>query len=231
MLEDQKNQLLIHAEAVKRLEQRGRLMASERECESASVGSSSSSSSASSESKSNSSSSANLSSAGSSVVKVSSTTAAAVAASTSSLPSGSSALASASSSSQVNSASAALQPPAHSWTQRPEFQSAASLLSPGRKKYGTIIKAALRFLHSLKPKSVNRSGGSHIVFHFHTGAPVTLVTPHSGGSKDSTKSSSYCTRLYATLHEAALQQFNPPSRLTSTMKINSKYNCYKSSKL
>ena len=49
------------------------------------------------------------------------------------------------------------------------------------------MKAALRFLHSLQPVSVNRGGGSHVVFHFARGGPVTLVQPHAGGrSKDGT---------------------------------------------
>jgi len=103
-------------------------------------------------------------------------------------------------------------------------RSLESLRAPGRKKYGSIIKAALRFLHSLRPVSVNRGGGSHSVFHFARGGPVTLVQPHAGGrSKDGTVGAEYCTRLYQSLHSAALQQLQPggdgsASRLESTVQ-------------
>ena len=108
-------------------------------------------------------------------------------------------------------------PWAHDYHNDEQLRALQSLRLPGRKKFGTIMKAAMRLLHSLKPKSVNRSGGSHTVFHFPSGAPVTLVTPHAGRSKDGTKSGSYCTRLYATLHEVALQRFHavPLSQTTS----------------
>ena len=189
MLEDQRQQLLIHAAAVERLEQRGRLLKGAASTSASSIVASSSVAASSS-----SSSSAAPFMAASGVVSAADSTALA---------------------DRSASSSSALQPPAYSWTQRAEFQSVESLRSPGRKKYGTITKAALRFLHSLKPVRVNMSGGSHLVFHYQSGAPVTLVTPHAGGSKDSTKSSSYCTRLYATLHEAALQQFNPTAAISA----------------
>ena len=210
MLEDQRAQLLIHAEAVKRTEKRGRLMAAEGEP--AALTGNASSGSVTFESKSNATPSATLSSASSSAIKLTSAPSAS-AVSAASSTSSSSTLASASSS--VASSSDALHPPpAYSWTQRPEFKDLQSLRSPGRKKYGTIMKAALRFLHSLKPKSVNRSGGSHVVFHFQSGSPVTLVRPHSGsGSKDGTRSGGYCTRLYEVMHEAALQQFQATGEL------------------
>lgn len=83
-----------------------------------------------------------------------------------------------------------------------------SIRALGRKKYGVIIKCAMRFLHSLNPVTVNRNGGSHIVFHFAKGSPVTLVQPHGGRSKDATQGASYFTRLYQTLHEVALRH-NP----------------------
>jgi len=84
-----------------------------------------------------------------------------------------------------------------------------ALCGTGRKKYDTIVKAAMRFLYSLKPERVNKSGGSHVVFHFGRAGPVTLVQPHSGGSKDNTCSAAYCTRLFAALEQAALVQFDP----------------------
>ena len=44
------------------------------------------------------------------------------------------------------------------------------------------------------------------MFHFAFASTVTLVQPHSGGrSRDGTKSAGYCTRLYQSLHQAALQ--------------------------
>jgi hypothetical protein len=72
-----------------------------------------------------------------------------------------------------------------SWTADAALTDVASLVQTGRRKFGVIVKAALKFLHSLQPTSVNQSG-SHRVFHFGQTGPVTLVLPHSGGrrSKD-----------------------------------------------
>ena len=117
----------------------------------------------------------------------------------------------------TNAASSA----ACSWTAA--HRSLESLRAPGRKKYGPILKAALRFLYSLRPVSVNRGGGSHTVFHFARGGPVTLVQPHAGGrSKDGTVGAGYRTRLYHSLHSVALHQLQlgggEAGRLDSTVQ-------------
>jgi predicted RNA binding protein YcfA (HicA-like mRNA interferase family) len=85
----------------------------------------------------------------------------------------------------------------------------ASLLQTGRRKFGVIVKAALKFLHALQPTSVNQSG-SHRVFHFGQSGPVTLVLPHTGSrSKDGTVSQRYCTQLYKAMQQATMSQFGP----------------------
>jgi len=108
----------------------------------------------------------------------------------------------------TSSSSSTEQAPVYSWTQSKAMQSLESLLTTGRQKYATIVKVGLKVLHSLNPSSVNRSGGSHLVFHYPVGSPVTLVLPHTGGggSKDSTVSAQYCTRLYQRINEAIQQQ-------------------------
>jgi hypothetical protein len=117
------------------------------------------------------------------------------------------------------------------WTNSTEFRSLESVVSAGRVKYRSIVKVALSFLHSLQPISVNRGGGSHVVFHFSKAHPVTLVMPHSGSSKDGTVGPGYHTRLFETLQLAALQQFgwqdpaapplsNQQSRLQSTAQAS-----------
>jgi len=107
-------------------------------------------------------------------------------------------------------AAAAPQAPAYSWTQSKSMQSLESLLTAGRQKYATIVKVGLKVLYSLKPSSVNRSGGRHLVFHYPVGSLVTLVLPHTGGgSNDSTVSAQYCTRLYQRINEAVMRQLNP----------------------
>ena len=105
-----------------------------------------------------------------------------------------------------------------SWTDG--YADLASMLEPGRKKYNVIIKAATRFLYSLRPERINKSGGSHVVFHFGTSSPVTLVRPHASGSKDLTRARHYCTRLYASLQQVALQQFSPPASTDSPAQLN-----------
>jgi hypothetical protein len=99
---------------------------------------------------------------------------------------------------------------AASWTSRPEFRTLASLRAPGRQKYSTICGAALKFLLSLRPARVNRSAGSHIVFHFAKTGPVTLVKQHG---RDDKARAGYATRLYETLSEAALRQFGTKQQL------------------
>ncbi len=93
-----------------------------------------------------------------------------------------------------------------SWTADPRLATLDSLRSPGRVKFGTILKATKRFLAALSPQRVSRSG-SHCVFHFADRGPVTLVLKHSGGSKDSSVSRHYRTQLYETLHRAVLAPF------------------------
>jgi hypothetical protein len=94
-----------------------------------------------------------------------------------------------------------------SWTADAALTDVASLLQTGRRKFGVIVKAAVKFLHSLHPTSVNQSG-SHRVFHFGQTGPVTLVIPHAGRrSKDNTVSRQYCTRLYEAMAQATMSQF------------------------
>jgi hypothetical protein len=96
-----------------------------------------------------------------------------------------------------------------SWTADAALTDVASLLQTGRRKFGVIVKAALKFLHSLQPTSVNQSR-SHRVFHFAQSGPVTLVIPHAGRrSKDSPVSRQYCTRLYEAMQQATMSQFGP----------------------
>jgi hypothetical protein len=96
-----------------------------------------------------------------------------------------------------------------SWTADAALTDVASLLQTGRRKFGVIVKAAVKFLHSLHPTSINQSG-SHRVFHFGQTGPVTLVLPHAGRrSKDGTVSQRYCTRLYKAMQEATMSQFGP----------------------
>jgi predicted RNA binding protein YcfA (HicA-like mRNA interferase family) len=96
-----------------------------------------------------------------------------------------------------------------SWTADAALTDVSSLLQTGRRKFGVIVKAALKFLHSLHPTSVNQSG-SHRVFHFGQTGPVTLVLPHAGRrSKDGTVSQRYCTRLYKAMQQATMSQFGP----------------------
>lgn len=113
----------------------------------------------------------------------------------------------------LSAAAAVPSPPAASWTCSKSLLSLSSLCSVGRVKYATITAAALRFLHTLRPVSVNRKGGSHPVFHFASGPPVTLVRPHGG---DRTISAHAVTRLYQTMHEAAMQQME--GTLTATAR-------------
>jgi len=195
MLADQREQLRLHAEAVQRHEERGRLRLQGKADQG---GSSDGGPSGAAESASN------------SMDKLSNSM------SEMSLPSSADGSSSSVASASVVSSSATAAPAdACSWTA--EHTSLESLRAPGRKKYGTIMKVALRFLHSLRPASVNRNGGSHVVFHFGSGSPVTLVQPHSGGrSKDGTKSAAYCTRLYQSLHAVALQQFGVTAALPSS---------------
>jgi hypothetical protein len=197
MLADQKEQLRLHAEAVQRHEERARLRLKEKEdahCDSGARGQAESSSS-------------------SSVAQLSDAVGALSLSSSWAEGSSSSAATALSSASSAISASAA-SAAACSWTAA--HSSLESLRAPGRKKYGTIMKVALRFLHSLRPVTVNRSGCSHVVFHFSSGRPVTLVQLHAGGrSKDGTKSAVYCTRLYQSLHQAALQRLGMTALPTS----------------
>jgi hypothetical protein len=93
-----------------------------------------------------------------------------------------------------------------SWTADPRMATLDSLRSPGRVKFGTILKATRRFLTALSPHSITQSG-SHRVYHFADRGPVTLVLKHSGGSKDSSVSRHYRTQLYETLHRAVLTPF------------------------
>jgi len=111
----------------------------------------------------------------------------------------------------TSSSSSSNSAPVYSWTQSKAMQSLESLLTAGRQKYATIVKVGLKVLYSLKPSSVNRSGGSHLVFHYPVGSPVTLVLPHTGGggNHDSTKSAQYCTRLYQRINEVVMRQLNP----------------------
>jgi predicted RNA binding protein YcfA (HicA-like mRNA interferase family) len=96
-----------------------------------------------------------------------------------------------------------------SWTADAALTDVASLLQTGRRKFGVIVKAAVKFLHSLHPTSVNQSG-SHRVFHFGQTGPVTLVLPHAGRrSKDGTVSQRYCTQLYKAMQQATMSQFGP----------------------
>jgi predicted nucleic acid-binding protein len=109
--------------------------------------------------------------------------------------------------SSVQAASAAEL--ACSWTADAAMTDVAELLQTGRRKFGVIVKAALKFLHSLHPTSVNQSG-SHRVFHFGQSGPVTLVIPHAGRrSKDGTVSRRYCTQLYRAMEQATMSQFGP----------------------
>jgi hypothetical protein len=94
-----------------------------------------------------------------------------------------------------------------SWTADAALTDVASLLQAGRRKYGVIVKAAVKFLHSLRPTSINQSG-SHRVFNFGQTGPVTLVLPHSGRrSKDRTVSQRYCTQLYKAMQRATMRPF------------------------
>ncbi len=108
----------------------------------------------------------------------------------------------------ASSASAAAverTPIAASSGQPDSLPSIDELLVAGRKKFSRILSVATRFLLSLQPKQVNKNGGSHVVYHFTNGTPVTLVRLHGKGKGDSV-SPLYCTRLYAALHELALSQ-------------------------
>jgi predicted RNA binding protein YcfA (HicA-like mRNA interferase family) len=94
-----------------------------------------------------------------------------------------------------------------SWTADAALTDVSSLLQTGRRKFGVIVKAAVKFLHSLHPTSVNQSG-SHRVFHFGQSGPVTLVLPHAGRrSKDGTVSRQCCTQLYRAMQQATMSQF------------------------
>ncbi len=93
-----------------------------------------------------------------------------------------------------------------SWTADPRLATVESLREPGRVKFRTILKSTKRFLSALRPERVQQAG-SHCVFHFADRGPVTLVLKHSGGSKDSSVSRHYCTQLYETLHRATMEPF------------------------
>ncbi len=102
-------------------------------------------------------------------------------------------------------ASAAASAAAASWTSDPHMSTLEQLRTAGRVKYSWLVGAVKRFVTQLRPVSSNQKG-SHLVYHFRNAGPVTLVVPHSGGSKDATVGRSVTTRLYQALQEATRQQ-------------------------
>ncbi len=203
MIDDQQEQLRIHAEAVVRAEQRSlQLKAAKAELHSAASANVLSSATDSTTAPFASALSAN-------------TTAAAVADAADALLPATTALSLSSASSNsadVDGATVcALATQAHSelkcsWTADPGLATVESLREPGRVKFRTILKSTKRFLAALRPERVQQAG-SHCVFHFADRGPVTLVLKHSGGSKDSSVSRHYRTQLYETLHGATLSPF------------------------
>ncbi len=71
-----------------------------------------------------------------------------------------------------------------SWTGDLRLSTIEPLRSPGRVKFGTILKVTRRFLSALSPQSPSVSqSGSHQMYHFADRGPVTPVLKHRGGSR------------------------------------------------